>query len=29
MGTANWLSLVDIVGSVLNRAIPAEPIKGT
>jgi PadR family transcriptional regulator, regulatory protein PadR len=29
MGTANWLSLVDIVGSVLNRAIPTEPIKGT
>jgi PadR family transcriptional regulator len=28
-GTANWLSLVDIVGSVLNRPIPTEPIKGT
>ncbi len=28
-GTANWSSLVDIVGSVLNRTIPTEPIEGT
>jgi PadR family transcriptional regulator, regulatory protein PadR len=28
-GTASWLSLADIVGSVLRRPIPAEPIKGT
>jgi PadR family transcriptional regulator, regulatory protein PadR len=28
-GTASWLSLADIVGSVLHGPIPAEPIKGT
>jgi PadR family transcriptional regulator, regulatory protein PadR len=28
-GTANWLSLADVVGAVLNRAVPAEPIKGS
>jgi PadR family transcriptional regulator PadR len=28
-GTANWSSLADVVGSVLNRPIPAEPIKGS
>jgi PadR family transcriptional regulator, regulatory protein PadR len=28
-GTASWLSLADIVGSVLHRPIPTEPIKGT
>ena len=28
-GTANWRSLADIVGSVLQRPIPTEPIKGT
>jgi PadR family transcriptional regulator PadR len=28
-GAANWLSLTDIVGSVLNRPIPAAPTKGT
>ena len=28
-GTANWLSLADIVGSVLHRPIPEEPIKGS
>ena len=28
-GTASWLSLGDIVGSVLNRPIPAEPIEGS
>ena len=27
-GTASWLSLADVVGSVLNRPIPAEPIEG-
>jgi PadR family transcriptional regulator, regulatory protein PadR len=27
-GTTNWLSLTDIVGSVLNHPIPPEPIKG-
>lgn len=27
-GTANWLSFADVVGSVLDRPIPAEPIKG-
>lgn len=29
MGTANWMSLAAIVGSVLNRPSPDEPIKGT
>ena len=29
MGTVNWSSLADIVGSVLNRPVPTEPIKGT
>ena len=28
-GTANWLSLAEVVGSVLNRPVPPEPIKGT
>jgi PadR family transcriptional regulator, regulatory protein PadR len=28
-GTANWLSLADVVGSVLNRPVPREPIKGS
>lgn len=28
-GTASWLSLADIVGAVLHRPIPTEPIKGT
>jgi PadR family transcriptional regulator PadR len=28
-GTASWRSLSDIVGSVLHRPIPAEPIRGT
>ncbi len=27
-GTASWLSLADVVGSVLNRPTPAEPIEG-
>ncbi len=27
-GTASWQALVGIVGSVLHRPIPAEPIKG-
>jgi PadR family transcriptional regulator PadR len=27
--TANWLSLAEIVGSVLNRPLPEEPIKGS
>jgi PadR family transcriptional regulator PadR len=27
-GTANWSSLSDIVDSVLNRPIPAEPTEG-
>ena len=29
MGTANWFSLADVVGSVLNRPVPTEPIKGS
>ena len=29
VGTVNWSSLADIVGSVLNRPVPTEPIKGT
>ena len=29
IGTASWSSLVGIVGSVLNRPIPPEPIKGS
>ena len=28
-GTANWLSLADVVGSVLNRPRPDEPNKGS
>jgi PadR family transcriptional regulator, regulatory protein PadR len=28
IGIANWLSLADVVESVLNRPIPTEPIKG-
>ena len=28
-GTASWLSLADIVGEVLHRPIPTEPIEGT
>jgi PadR family transcriptional regulator PadR len=28
-GTANWLSLAAVVGSVLDRPVPAEPIKGS
>lgn len=28
LGKANWLSLADVVGLMLNRAVPAEPIKG-
>lgn len=28
-GTDNWLSLADIVGSVLSRPIPTEPNKGS
>jgi PadR family transcriptional regulator PadR len=28
-GTANWLSLSNVVDSVLNRPVPAEPIKGS
>jgi PadR family transcriptional regulator PadR len=28
-GTASWSALVHIVGSVLNRPVPTEPIKGT
>jgi PadR family transcriptional regulator PadR len=27
--TVNWLSLVEIVGSALNRPLPAEPINGS
>jgi PadR family transcriptional regulator PadR len=27
-GTANWFALADIVGTVLHRPVPAEPIKG-
>jgi len=28
-GTANWSSLAEVVGAMLSRAVPAEPIKGT
>jgi PadR family transcriptional regulator PadR len=28
VGTASWASLADIVGSVLHRSVPSEPIKG-
>lgn len=28
-GAANWLSLTGVVGSVLSRPIPPEPIKGS
>ena len=28
-GTANWRSLADVVGSVLNRSVPPEPTKGS
>jgi PadR family transcriptional regulator, regulatory protein PadR len=27
-GKANWLTLADVVVSVLNRPVPAEPIEG-
>jgi PadR family transcriptional regulator PadR len=27
-GTASWASLADVVSSVLNRPVPAEPIQG-
>ena len=27
-GMASWLSLADVVGSVLSRPIPTEPIEG-
>jgi PadR family transcriptional regulator, regulatory protein PadR len=27
-GTASWQSLAAVVGSVLNRPVPAEPIEG-
>lgn len=29
VGTANWASLVEIVGAVLQRPLPTEPIEGT
>ena len=29
IGAASWSSLADVVGSVLNRPVPAEPIKGS
>jgi PadR family transcriptional regulator PadR len=29
LGRTNWSSLAQVVGSVLNRSVPAEPIKGT
>ncbi len=28
-GRANWMSLADVVSSVLIRPVPAEPIKGS
>jgi len=28
-GTANWSSLVEIVGSLLTRPVPEEPIRGS
>jgi len=28
-GTSSWASLVAVVGSVLNRPLPAEPIEGS
>ena len=28
-GTASWASLADVVSSVLNRPVPAEPIEGS
>ena len=28
-GTASWSSLVEIVSSVMNRPVPAEPIEGS
>lgn len=28
-GTADWRSLAKVVGSVLQRPVPAEPIKGS
>jgi PadR family transcriptional regulator PadR len=27
-GTANWFALAQVVASVLNRPVPAEPIEG-
>lgn len=29
IGTASWSSLSDLVGSVLRRPVPAEPIEGS
>lgn len=29
IGTTNWFSLASVVGSVLNRPVPAEPMKGS
>jgi PadR family transcriptional regulator, regulatory protein PadR len=29
LGTASWSSLADVVGSVLSRPVPAEPIRGS
>jgi PadR family transcriptional regulator PadR len=28
-GTESWTALADVVGSVLHRPVPAEPIKGS
>lgn len=28
-GSASWVSLATVVGSVLDRPVPAEPIKGS
>ena len=28
-GTTNWSSLADVVGAVLNRPVPEQPIKGS
>jgi len=28
-GTTNWSSLADVVGAVLNRPVPDQPIKGS
>ena len=29
LGRANWTSLTEVVGSVLSRPLPAEPIEGS